>query len=74
MGTIYQDIQYVTIVDEVTPKLYYVGYALPNALETDSVWTIIKVETIGNITKQTCPDGKLDSKYQWSNRLSYTYQ
>lgn len=73
MPTIYQDIQYVVRIDEVSSTLYYVGYSFPGTSESDPVWTIIKIETIGTVTKQTCPNGSLESDFIWTNRTSYTY-
>lgn len=51
------------IIDSVSDNLTYIGQANPNALESDTVWTITKVETIATITKTEVFHDKA-----WDNR------
>lgn len=56
-------------LDEVDDTTFYVGKAIKQSLETDSVWTIIKYSQTGSILKSEY--APVNSK--WSDRVTLTY-
>lgn len=51
------------LIDNVSDNLVYIGEANPNALDSESVWTITKVLTVGTVIKKTTHHDK-----KWAER------
>lgn len=60
-------------VDDASSTVTYVGEAPFASSESDAVWRIKKLETIGTVFKVTWADGNANFDNVWSNRTSITY-
>ena len=65
---------YTLRLDEVSPTLSYLGKTFPGGAETDPVWQIKRLETVGTVLAITYPAGENNFNQVWANRTTYTYQ
>lgn len=66
-------VSYITLLDEVSDTLSYVGKANPNSGTNSAVWQIKRIQTTGQVLAVEFADG--DAKFDniWDNRASLTY-
>ena len=63
-----------TLIDIVSgSSTYYVGWAIPNSSENDSVWKIKKIFKDGDVWKQFYANGNENYVNIWSNRENLNY-
>lgn len=72
-GTLVQDRQLLTNVDEASASITYVGKALFGTATSAASWQIIKIEVTGNVTEVAAADGDLNFDNVWDNRASLSY-
>jgi len=64
----------VSIIDEVSDNLTYVGYpSRANPSESEAKWAIKRIEKTGSVTRIAWAGGMIDKKFIWDNRTSYAY-
>lgn len=63
----------ITLVDEASATVTYVGYASPGTLEASSTWKIQKITISGSITTVLFAEGDDNFDKVWNDRASYTY-
>lgn len=60
-------------VDDASSTITYVGEAPHSSNESDAVWRIKKLETVGTVLKVTWADGNSSFDNVWADRASLTY-
>lgn len=64
----------ITLIDEATSKITYIGKAIPGSLSSAAVWSISRVDTTVNpITTILYAGGSVLFINIWNNRASLTY-
>ncbi len=63
----------VTLIDEVSDTVMYIGIANSGDLTSDANWQIKKITKTGDITSIKYADGTADFVNVWDDRASYTY-
>jgi hypothetical protein len=58
--------------DAASATILYVGFAYPDALESEARWKIFKVDTTAG-NKLVYPNGDDSYIYVWNSRATYTY-
>lgn len=62
-----------TRIDEADSATTYVGEAVVNSSESDSVWRIKKITVSGTVTSIKWAGGSTAFTNQWSGRTGLTY-
>ena len=65
---------YTRLLDQVSDTILYIGEAIPESLETNSVWRIQRVifDSLGNVEEVRYADGGLFDQI-WDSRAGLTY-
>lgn len=63
----------ITIVDEASSTVTYVGEASPGDATSDSTWKIKKISISGSITSILMADGDANYDNVWDDRASLSY-
>lgn len=61
------------IEDVVDENTTYIGYADWGVGEDEAKWRIIRINTVGTVTRMECPKGDNSFSFVWDDRASYTY-
>lgn len=59
--------------EKVSPNLAYLGKAASGSLPSDPVWSIDKLDIVGENVDVTQAQGDPSFSYIWDNRASYIY-
>jgi len=63
-----------TLVDEASSTLYYIGISINGGDTSAPIWSIKKIEKIGNVwITSAYPNGMQDFEFIWNNRTIYAY-
>ena len=73
INTSYDKIDQIMLVDELSSTEYYVGWSLNTSDPGASYWRIKRIWKVGSVWKFEFPDGNQDYKWEWDERLSYSY-
>lgn len=64
----------ITIIDEVTPNITYIGKAAPGSLLSDPAWSVMRIdETVAKVAKILWADGNSNKDNIWNDRAILTY-
>lgn len=63
----------ITLVDESSSTVTYVGKAVAGSSTSSSVWSIQKISVSGTVTTISWADGNNDYDNKWSDRETLTY-
>lgn len=67
------DTIYAIRIDTVSSTLTYIGEASVGANNSDAIWRIRKLETVGTVLSVQWADGDFQFDNVWDNRASLTY-
>ena len=74
INTMYDKIDPIMLVDELSDTEYYVGWSRSYSDPAGPFWRIKRILKIGSVWKFEFPVGSQDYKWIWDNRLSYIYK
>jgi len=69
----FDDIGFLLIFSIIAAGVTYVGYAQPGTADDAYGWAICTVETVGGVEEKKWAGGVREFRYQWAQRLTYTY-
>lgn len=64
----------ITLIDEVSSTVTYIGKAKLGTAGSDAFWQIRKIQKVGTVTSIQYADGDRQFDNVWNSRASLTYQ
>lgn len=64
---------YISLVDEASSTVTYLGKAVPSSITSAAVWQIQRISVSGTITAIELADGNAKFDNIWNNRASLSY-
>jgi hypothetical protein len=65
--------EYITLIDEASATITYVGKALPGSATNTAVWQIKRISISGTVTSVLWADDNNDFDNVWDDRTTITY-
>ncbi len=68
-----KDVSEVTLVDEASDTVTYIGTAAPGTATSTTDWQIKRISVSGTVTTIAYANGSVEYDFEWDERSSYTY-